>query len=253
MSRTFPGRALANPVMLAAGHDRDGARAEELLAVGFGAVEFGSVCPAPVPGRHDGAAALAARLRLLRRERAFDCAIGINLGARPGAAPQELAREWLAGWDACRDAADYLAFNLSAEDMQPLLAPWHGALLRQAFLALALARDELALARGLQVAVAVKLTLGAEGPLPLAAELAAETGLDAVIAVLPEGAARFQRLREAAACLDGRCALVAVGGLRRAADVALARAAGAAAVQVYSAYAEQGAGCLKALLSPENR
>ncbi|GIK25063.1 MAG: dihydroorotate dehydrogenase (quinone) [Betaproteobacteria bacterium] len=244
---------LPNPVMLAAGHDRDGTRAAKLLSAGFGAVEFGSVCPAPVPGRHDGAAALAARLLSLRREAVFDCAIGINLGAQPGATPRNLVRDWLAGWDACWPAADYLAFNLSAEAIQPLLAPQQAPLLRRAFLALALARDELVLARGRQVAVAVKLSLGAEGPLPPAVELAAEAGLDAVIAVLPAGAIRFQRLHEAAACAGGCSALIAVGGLRDAADVALARAAGATAVQVYSAYAEQGAGCLKALLSPENR
>ncbi len=245
---------MANSVMLAAGHDRDGTRAAELLAAGFGAVEFGTVSPAPVAGRHAGAAALAARLRPLRERAGRDCAIGINLGLSPGAAPAALVHEWLAGWDASWPAADYLAFNLSGERTQPLLAEPYGALLWRAFLALGLARDELASGRGLRVPIAVKLPLGAEGPLPPAVGLAGRAGLDAVIAVLPEGPGRFERLRQAGGRLGRRAALIAVGGLRSAADVAAARAAGAAAVQVYAAFAEHGAACLPILLqTPENR
>ena len=52
---------------LAGGIDKGGSRAAELLACGFGSVEFGTVTPRPEPDRNPGVAALVSRLSSLNR------------------------------------------------------------------------------------------------------------------------------------------------------------------------------------------
>lgn len=240
------GRTFANPLCLAAGHDRSGERAAELFAAGFGGVEFGSVAAFPDPGQAD-AGALAARLAPFagRRQRPL---IGINLCL--AASRLRPAEDWLAGLRICAPAADYLAFNLSAEAARPLLADDAAPLLRQSFAALGAARDALASAAGRRPGLALKLPL--MSPLPAAARLAAEAGFDALIAVLPGGADAprlLHALRAALAAEAGRApSLIAVGGIRCAADVARALAGGACAVQVHAAFAERGAACVGDLL-----
>lgn len=246
------GWPLAHPLLLAAGHDRSGERAATLLAAGFAAVEFGSVGPRP-SGRQPGAAALAAHLRVLPRQRA---AIGINLGLDADAPCP--ADDWPAGLHACLDAADYLAFNLSADTARPWLAPAATPLLARVLRELGRQRDARAAAGGRRVALALKLPLAAGIP-PLAG-LAARAGFDALIAVLPGeagAAARGMAALRAALHLPGgqsrvlapAPALIAVGGVRCAADVVALLAAGACAVQVHTAYAERGAACVGELLA----
>ena len=132
---------------LAGGIDRDGSRAAELLAAGFGSVEFGTVTPDAEPGRHPGVAALAQRLAALgpRLPATQNSAlIGIGLGLSQGAAPAALRAHWLAGLQAAAPVADYLSFNLSAAANRPLLGEEHAALLAAALAAVADARERLA-------------------------------------------------------------------------------------------------------------
>jgi dihydroorotate dehydrogenase len=58
---------------LAGGIDKDGSRADELLGIGFGSVEFGSVMPEAVP-------AVAARLAALPSRRMTAIGVGLGLG-----------------------------------------------------------------------------------------------------------------------------------------------------------------------------
>lgn len=226
---------------LAGGIDKDGSRAAELLAAGFGSVEFGTVTPWPEPGANPGAAALAARLAG-RRAGATRIGIGIGMGA---GAPDALAAAWLGGMRAAWPAADYLSFNLSARSYRPLLAAAHLPLLLHAFDAVTAEREAL----GRHIGLALKLPLGPDGDFPLMlAGAAAAAGFDAVIAVLPEGAGRLARLEALASCLQGKAALVAVGGIRGAADLRDALGAGADGVQVHTVFAQQGAACVPLLL-----
>lgn len=50
---------------LAGGIDKDGSRAAELLGLGFGSVEFGSVTALAIAGINPGVSALVARLQQL--------------------------------------------------------------------------------------------------------------------------------------------------------------------------------------------
>lgn len=235
---------------LAGGIDKDGSRAAELLAAGFGSVEFGTVTPYPEPNVNPGVGALAARLRALSPRVRDDTRVGVGIGMSSDAAPATLATEWLRGCNAAWDVADYLSFNLSARRYQPLLTAAHWPLLLQAFDAVTDERQRRIAAGDRYIPLALKLPLEPAGEFPLAlAQAAAEAGFDAVIAVLPAGTERLDRLRLLASQLQGKAAIVAVGGIRTAADVRAAMTAGANAVQVHSVFAQLGAACLPELLN----
>lgn len=232
---------------LAGGIDKDGARAAELLAMGFGSVEFGTVTPNPEPGSHGGVRSLAARLAALPSRERSTTRIGIGLGMQ-AAAPAALAEEWTGGLRESWAAADYLSFNLSARRYRPLLAYEHWNLLLRAFAAVARERERSAAGAQRHVGLALKLPLGATGEFPLLlAEAAVDAGFDGVIAVLPEDPARIERLQALATHLDGRSALIAVGGIRTGADVRAAVDAGSDGVQVHTIFTELGARCLPLL------
>lgn len=234
---------------LAGGIDNDGSRAAELLAAGFGSVEFGTVTPRPEPGANPGVVALAARLRALPPRAQGAARVGIGIGMGGDAAPETLAAEWCCGYQTACEVADYLSFNLSARRYQALLTPAHWPLLLQALGAVANERQRQVAAGGRRLPLALKLPLGPAGGFPLAlAQAAAAAGFDAVTAVLPASSERLDRLRLLSAQLQGQAAIVAVGGIRSAADVRAALAAGANAVQVHSVFAQRGAACLPDLL-----
>jgi len=225
---------------LAGGIDKDGSRAAELLAHGFGSVEVGSVMPAE-------AATVAARLTASAARRCG--ALGVGLGLPAELPEDELSAAWLAGLTALWPVADYLSFNLSAAANRRFLLPEHRSRLAQACRAVVGQRDAQAAASGSYLPLALKLPLGDSGEsLPTAAVIAALAGFDLLTVVLPDGAGRFSQLAELTSQLGGSLALVAVGGIRNAADVAAARRAGAAGVQVHRLFVEQGAGCLESLL-----
>lgn len=249
---SLPGAsALDLGIGLAGGIDRDGHRAAELLAAGFDSVEFGSVA-AGIAGHPDaGAATLAARLAE-QRSRAPGAAgtarIGVGIGRPPDAPLTALADCWLAGLEAVAGVADYVSFNLSAAANRPLLAAEWQALLAQSFAAVAAWRDAHAAAGGRRLCLAAKFPLGAIGEaLPGVGLLAADAGFDRLTAVRADDSPDFSRLAALARHVAQGPLLVAVGGIRRAADVHRARAAGAAGVQVHRLFAEQGVDCVARL------
>lgn len=236
---------------LAGGIDKDGSRAMELLAAGFGSVEFGTVTPRPEAGGNPGVAELAARLRMLPARARGACRIGVGIGMGSNGAPDTLATNWLSGLELAWGAADYLSFNLSARAYRPLLAPAHLPLLLRAFRAVTAERDRLT-GGGPHFPLTLKVPLGTNDPFPLAlAVAAAEAGFDMLTAVLPDSPARLDRLSLLAARLPRQTTLLAVGGIRNGADIRAALAAGAHGVQVHRVFAELGAACLPALLANE--
>lgn len=237
---------------LAGGIDKDGGRAAELLGLGFASVEFGTVTPYPDAPGQPCIAALVARLAALGPRPPEAAAIGVGLGLRTGGTPQMLADDWRTGLAMAYGVADYLSFNLSARAYRPLLAAAQLPRLVRALAGVAAERRHLAAATGRRVALALKLPLGpasAAGTAWAIAEAAAAAGFDAVTAVLPDGEARLPALVELARRLRGQTALLAVGGMRGAADVRAALAAGADGIQVHTAFVEQGPACLPALLA----
>lgn len=236
---------------LAGGIDRDGSRAAELLAAGFGSVEFGTVTPDAPPGCRSSVALLAQRLAALAPyapDTQNKALIGIGLGLGQGAPPAALGAHWLAGLRTAAPVADYLSFNLSAAANRPLLAPQHAPLLADALAAVASERKRLAAEGRRRIGLALKLPL--DGPsLSAAAQMAVAAGFDAVIAVLPQRSERLNWLLAWAQHIGGAAQLVAVGGIRSSADVRAALDAGADGIQVHSAFAEHGSTCLPLLLA----
>lgn len=240
-----PGRSAAGDfgIGLAGGIDKDGSRATELLAAGFDSVEFGTVA-AGIAGHPDASAAvLAARLADWRASASGAAPrIGVGLGRPPGAPPAALADGWLAGLALVTGVADYVSLNLSAAANRPLLAAAQWPLLARAFAAVVAWRAAMAAAGECSIELAVKLPLGAAGePLPGVARLAVAAGVDRLTVVRADGATDFARVAALAREIDGQAALVAVGGIRSAADVAAARRAGAAGVQVHRLFVDEGA------------
>ncbi len=224
---------------LAGGIDKDGSRVAALLAMGFGSVEIGSVMPEAVPG-------VAARLLPLHQSGLS--AIGVGVGLPPELSAERLSATWLAGLNGLWPAVDYLSINLSAKANQRFLQADHWPHFARACLAVTFQRDRLQSESARHLPVALKLPLGdGADALPMAAFVAAAAGFDQLTLVLPEAEDRFSRLAELARQLDQGPALVAVGGIRSAADVRAARQAGAAGVQVHRLFVERGAACLAAL------
>ncbi|HMY79764.1 MAG TPA: hypothetical protein PLT98_13550, partial [Thauera aminoaromatica] len=84
---------------------------------------------------------------------------------------------------------------------------------------------------------------------PAVALAAAAAGFDLLTAVLPDDdPKRLSRLHVLITAVSDGPAVVAVGGIRKASDVAEVRASGAAGVQVHRAFSESGATCLAQLL-----
>lgn len=236
MSAQWPSR-----LGLAGGIDKDGSRAAALLAAGFDSIEFGTVTPGP----ESSVAALASRLAAFAPQRRSAVRIGIGIGG--SASPAALPGEWLAGYRDAVMAADYVSFNLSARACRPLLTAEHLPLLLRAFDAV-VAEHRQSINDRRCAALTLKLPLGQEGDFALRlAEAAADIGFDAVTAVLPDCAARLDRLQALASRLHGKAAVIAVGGIRRSADVRAALAAGADGVQVHTIFAQLGAACVPLL------
>ena len=125
-----------NPIGLAAGLDKNGVAIPAWAALGFGFIEIGTVTAKAQPGNpkprifrlseqqalinrlgfnNDGAAAIAERLRRLRRSGRWPAVpVGINIG-KSRATPLEQAKDdYLYSFRLLRDFADYVALNISS-------------------------------------------------------------------------------------------------------------------------------------------
>lgn len=236
---------------LAGGIDKDGSQAPALLDLGFGSVEFGSVTAFPVAGHNPGAAGLVARLAEQDHFAPGRTALGIGLGLPPTASAETLAGEWLAGLAAVYPVADYVSLNLTAAANRRFLLPAHRLSLLAALRAVAAGRERLP-GQARCVALAVKVPVDDAEVL---LDVLLDSGFEQLTVVLPDTGKRFAALAQLGAAIKRRAgvgvlALVAVGGLRSAADVAAARRAGAHGVQVHRLFVEQGAACLATLGEP---
>ena len=129
LATTLFGRALPNPIGLAAGFDKHAECPDALLGLGFGWVEIGSVTPRPQPGnptprvfRLDEDAAVINRYgfnshgidAVARRlaSRARRGVVGVNLGRNKET--EDAAADYEAGARALGPHADYLVVNVSS-------------------------------------------------------------------------------------------------------------------------------------------
>ena len=276
----FPG-----PLGLAAGFDKDGEGVLGLAALGFSFIEVGTVTAQPQPGNpkprmfrfpeeralvnrmgfnNHGAAALAARLRVIRRRSGFRPVIGVNIGKTKAVPDDKAVADYVTSARLVADVADYVVVNVSSpntpglRDLQavdklgPLLSAVRGALdgaspRRRVPLLVKIAPDltdagidavaDLALGLGLDGIIATNTTIARDGLHDSAAVARAGPGG-------LSGAPLKQRSLEVLRRLDDRCGkrlvLIAAGGIETPADAEARLAAGATLLQAYTAFIYEG-------------
>jgi dihydroorotate dehydrogenase len=274
LATTLAGMALANPVGLAAGYDKNAMAIPALSRAGFGFLEVGAATPRPQPGNprprlfrltedaaainrfgfnNDGAEAIAARLAAAPRR----VPVGLNLGAnkdsadRPGDFARVLTR--------CGPAVDFATVNVSSPNTERLRDLQGRAALAVLMDGVMAARAALPRPIPVFLKIAPDLT---DGDLADLAEVALAAGVAGIIATNTtldrsgltspargeagglSGAPLFARSTAVLARLyrltGGRLPLIGVGGIGSAEEAYGKIRAGASAVQLYTALAYQG-------------
>ena len=264
-----------NPLGMAAGFDKDGEVPDQLLSLGFGSVEVGSITPRPQRGNpqprlfrlvedravinrmgfNNRGAESAARRLAARAERPG--VVGINIGANKDS-PDRIA-DYAEMARIMAPLATYLAVNISSPNTPGLRALQDEGALIGLLDAVFAARGEKGPPVFLKVApdlapadidaiarIAADKKLGAliisnttiSRP-PLASSQANETG---GLSGAPLKDLALQRIRDFRAATGGSMPLVGVGGIASAADAWSRIRAGASLVQLYSAMVYEGPG-----------
>ena len=271
---TFP-----NPVGLAPGYDKDAEVAGEILRLGFGFAEVGTLTPRPQAGNphprlfrlaedravinrmgfnNAGQAAAAERLKKLRRKQ-LSGPLGINIGANKDS--EDRIADYVQGVEAMEGYADYLTINISSPNTPGLRALQDkdalDGLLRAAMAArkadtpvfLKVAPDlepadiddivEVADKHKLAALIVSNTTISRP---PLKSEHAAETG---GLSGAPLKDLALQRLKDFRKASGGKMPLIGVGGIENASDAYARIRAGASLIQIYSALVYEGPGLAK--------
>jgi dihydroorotate dehydrogenase len=277
---TVSGLRFPNPIVLAAGLDKDGTAVEGLYALGFGGLEIGTITPRPQPGNprprvfrlpahralinrmgfnNQGAAAAAARLARLRDRPA---PLGVNIGKNRDTPLAAATADYLACIDALAPAADFLVVNLSSpntpglrslqepEALAALLAAARARTTRPLFLKIAPDLTDDAVDAAVDVAVAQRLdgVIATNTTLERAAVAAhPRAGEAGGLSGAPLAARSTEVIRRAYRRAAGRLAIVGVGGVFTVDDVVEKLRAGASLVQLYTGFIYEGPGVVRRL------
>ncbi|MFT3972558.1 MAG: quinone-dependent dihydroorotate dehydrogenase [Amaricoccus sp.] len=283
LATSLAGMALANPLGLAAGFDKNATVVGPLVDAGFGFVEVGAATPLPQPGsprprlfrlaedraainrfgfNNDGAEAIAARLAR-RPKRGI---VGLNLGANKTSTDR--AADFARVLASAGPHVDFATVNVSSpnterlRDLQgaaALAALLDGVMAANARLArpvpvfLKIAPDladpdladlaAVALASGISGIIATNTTLARDG---LASRDAGETGGLSGRPLFHRSTAVLARLSE---LTEGRLPLVGVGGIDSAEAAYAKLRAGASALQLYTALVYGGLALVPEILA----
>lgn len=274
-----------NPVGLAAGFDKNGVALSLLYALGFGAVEVGTLTPRPQPGNpqprlfrlvedqaiinrmgfnNHGVEAFVAQVR----GRKFDRPLGVNLGKNKGTPNDQAAQDYCIGLEKAYEVADYFTINISSPNTVGLrdlqseesLVPLLKALLEQ--------RQKLANRSGKKKPLWLKIApdLNRES-LTVVCQIALELKLDALVLTnttlerpglkslngtqagglsgQPLASLSNQALDFAFGVTGGKLPLVGVGGIFSAQDAWTKLELGASLVQVYTGLIFEGPGLVR--------
>jgi dihydroorotate dehydrogenase len=287
------GLSFPNPVGLAAGFDKDARVPEQMLRLGFGFVEVGSITPKPQPGNPrprifrlpDDEAVInrlgfnnggmeAAALRLERRSRGLGL-IGVNIGKNKTSA--DAVADYRLAFLRLAPLADYVVVNVSSPNTPGLRDLQAVESLRPLLDCLVSERAGLEVRNGkppILLKLAPDLTLD---DALAAADLAGECGIDGLMisnttidrpdtlksskkheAGGLSGRPLLEKstalLRQVYRATSGAVPIVGVGGIASADDAYAKIRAGASLVQLYSALIYQGPGLVGRIVDGlENR
>src|SRR5690606_7647877 len=271
------------PIGLAAGLDKDAEAVQALFALGFDAVEVGTLTPRPQPGNPtprlfrlpEGAALInrmgfnnhgaeAAAHRLLA-QRWRPGPVGINLGRNKDTPNERALDDYIAGVDQLAALGDYVVVNASSPNTPNLRELQEPEALTQLLTAVAGRMAQVVPGKPLFLKIApdlapeavdaivdVALEVGIAGLIatnttitrPLQHPLASETG---GLSGAPLRPLALEVVRRAASRSQGRLAIIGVGGIGSAADAYALLRAGASAVQMYSGFIYGGPPLLRRL------
>jgi len=274
LKTTLAGIELPNPVGLAAGFDKNAEVLTELSQSGFGFIEVGAATPRPQLGNpkprlfrltEDGAAINRFGFnnqgmeqiaqRLSRRPK--KAVIGLNLGANKDS--EDRASDFARVLEHCGAHLDFATVNVSSPNTEKLRDLQGKDALSALLTGVIATRDELE--RKIPVFLKIAPDLNSD-ELQDIAEVAVETGIDAVIATNTtlsrdglhnahkveigglSGAPLFEKstrvLAQLSKLLDGQIPLVGVGGISTAEQAYAKICAGASVVQLYTAMIYHG-------------
>ncbi len=274
-TRAF-GLAFATPLGLAAGYDKDAVATDAIFALGFGHVEVGTVTRRPQPGNegerlfrvpearalinrlgfpNEGVDAMARRLSA----RSHPGILGVNVGKNKDVPLEEAPAEYAALYRRVAPFCDYVTVNVSSPNTEGLRSLQNARMLEGLLSAVVAARAAVPEKRPILVKIAPDLD---EAELDAVAEAALSSGVDGVVATnttlsregLPayakgytgglSGAPLERRslevLRGLSRRIQGKIALVGVGGISTADHVVARLRAGASLVQLYTALIYEG-------------
>jgi dihydroorotate dehydrogenase len=276
LRQTVAGLDFTNPVGLAPGYDKNAEVPVEIMRLGFGFAEVGTLTPLPQDGNprprlfrlvedeavinrmgfnNDGQAAAIARLRSIPAN-SLPGPLGINIGANKDS--EDRVADYVTGVRDMAPFADYLTINISSPNtpglralqdksaLDDLLARSMAALDDAMPVFLKVAPDlepddiddiiEVSLARGVAALIVSNTTITRP---PLASLHAAQGG---GLSGAPLRGLAHQRLRDFRKASGGAIPLIGVGGISSADDAYARIRAGASLVQIYSALVYQGPG-----------
>ena len=266
-----------NPVGLAAGYDKDAEVYAQMLGLGFGFVEVGTLTPRAQAGNpkprlfrlaedqavinrlgFNNRGQAAAADRLARRKRGG--IVGVNIGANKDSADR--IADYVAGVRAMARYADYLTVNISSPNTPGLRALQDKGALDELLQAVVAERGEggppiflkvapdltpqdiddvsaVALDRKIDALIVSNTTISRP---PLRSKHSAETG---GLSGAPLRVLALERLRDFRRSTGGGLPLIAVGGIASGADAWARIRAGASLVQLYSALVYHGPGLVR--------
>lgn len=269
---SLAGLPLSNPIGLAAGLDKNAEGLGTLLSAGFGFVEVGAVTPRPQPGNakprlfrlaedraiinrfgfnNDGMVAVAERLA----KRPTRGTLGLNLGANKDS--EDRAADYAAVLAHCGPYIDFATVNVSSPNTEKLRDLQGADALRAVLSRTQEVNQSLAAPLPLFVKIAPDLDATALDAIVAEAEAAGLAGIIATNTTLDRpalrsrhaseagglsGAPLFDKSTEILRALSQRTALplIGVGGISTLEHVLAKLAAGASAVQLYSALIYEG-------------
>ena len=273
-----------NPVGLAAGFDKNAEVFAQILGMGFGFAEVGTLTPRPQAGNpkprlfrlvedravinrmgfnNDGQQAALSRLQARKR----NGIVGVNIGANKDSADR--IADYAAGVTAMRGVADYLTVNISSPNTPGLRALQDKAALDELLAAVMEARGagppmflkvapdlepseigdvvDVAMARRIDAIIVSNTTISRP---KVASRYRGETG---GLSGAPLKALALQRLKDFRAAAGPSLPLIAAGGIENGVDAYDRIRAGASLVQLYSALVYQGPGLARSIASELKR
>lgn len=285
LERNVFGLTFKNPVGLAAGFDKNAEYVDELVDLGFGFIEIGTVTPRPQPGNdkprmfrltadealinrmgfnNQGVDVAATRLKYLKKR--DNIIIGGNIGKNKMTPNEDAVNDYIIGFDALFDVVDYFVVNVSSPNTPGLRDLQEKEPLKHILNTLQQRNLKSGISRPILLKIAPDLT---DSQLDDIIEIVAATGIAGIIATnttisrnnlhsdealvnesgglsgKPLTKRSTEVIRYLAEKSNRAFPIIGVGGIHSATDAQEKFAAGASLVQLYTGFIYEGPALVK--------